>query len=183
MTLASDGLRLFFVTEHYPAIIWDLAGNERQRFFGHQDKATISVFSSDGRSVFSAGTEKTIYKWDAQTGRMLQTFAGHRGRVIGLCVTPNDRLLISADSEELKMWGIDNGELIASWTMVSDTDHAIYTPDNLFSVSDPESIQMYERMINRELEPMSDAARLRRATYRFVDHQEIAERIRSLLVK
>jgi hypothetical protein len=57
------------------------ACDERRTLLGHQDDVYGVCFSPDGRRILSASADHTARLWDADTGRLLQIFAGHTKRV------------------------------------------------------------------------------------------------------
>jgi WD40 repeat protein len=165
------------VSYEFPIIMWNISGSVVQLLYGHDGDAYVSTFSRDGRYLFSGGADMTICKWDVASGSLLGRFIGHGSRLESLCVTPDDRILISADSENVRFWRADTCELVATWVMISDKDYAIYTPDQLFYVSDPNLITMYQKLMNEEAVAMTSPGEVRHAQYRFIDPNEVAQRI------
>jgi RNA polymerase sigma factor (sigma-70 family) len=67
-------------------------------------------FAPDGRAVASAGADGVIRLWEADTGRVLQTLAGHRGPVHALAFAPDGKTLASAGEDgTVRLWGLAPG--------------------------------------------------------------------------
>lgn len=71
--------------------------------------------TSDDRLVITASPDKTIKKWDLQTGECLNTIPtdpeqGHRSGIRAIAVTADNRYVISAsDDQLLGFWKLDDG--------------------------------------------------------------------------
>jgi WD40 repeat protein len=63
--------------------------------FRHAEGVTCSVFSPDGKTVFSASYDGTVRQWDVATGKELRRFVGHRGWVRQLALSADGTLLAS----------------------------------------------------------------------------------------
>ncbi len=75
----------------------------------------------DNKTVFSAGDDNLIRVWDARTGKLLNTLAGHEDMVVSLAiadkvkivdgeaVAETDKLLISGGRDRtMRVWDLDN---------------------------------------------------------------------------
>src|SRR5207302_7539046 len=62
---------------------------------GKQAVGAIS-FSPDGKTIASAGTDKEIRLWDADTDKDIRTLSGHKNPVATLAFSPDGKQLASA---------------------------------------------------------------------------------------
>jgi WD40 repeat protein len=70
----------------------------------------------DCRGV-SASDDQTLKVWDLESGKKLQTLAGHRDGVNGVAVTPDGKRAVSASRDQtLKVWDLETGKVVAAFT-------------------------------------------------------------------
>jgi WD40 repeat protein len=66
-----------------------------ERLVGHTDQPWKAAFLPDGKRVLSAGFDKVLRLWDAETGRELRRFEGHTEAIAALALSPDGRLALS----------------------------------------------------------------------------------------
>lgn len=69
-------------------------------------------YSPDGSTMAVALFDSTAGIWDAETGKVISTFADHEGWVRTAIFTPDgDQLVTIADDDTLRVWSVSDGEL------------------------------------------------------------------------
>lgn len=74
------------------------------------EPVTALAISPDGRTVFSASRALLLRAWSAETGKVVQTYVGHKAPVAGIAVDPTGSLLatVSAD-HSTRVWDVAGG--------------------------------------------------------------------------
>ncbi len=74
----------------------------------HQDIVPTSVvFSPDGEWLILGSKDRTVKLWSTATGKLVHTYTGHQGPVIGLKVSPDGKWIASIGWERtMKLWSL-----------------------------------------------------------------------------
>jgi WD40 repeat protein len=72
---------------------------------GHDDIVHAVQWLPDSKTVISAGADRTIRIWNAQSGKSLANLKGHSGPVMCLAVSPDGKLLCSGSLDQtIRVW-------------------------------------------------------------------------------
>jgi WD40 repeat protein len=132
--VSSDGKRLAIAEVGGTVIVWDVAkGKPLHDFPGHRGDGAITVaFSADGKSVYTAATERgfatvgggwwhewSLRRWDAATGKELHVRREEVKQQPGFLLLSTDgRRLAVADIEgRLEVWDTERAERLSTGTL------------------------------------------------------------------
>ena len=101
VTFSPDG-RLLAVAPSIGVYLYAAADLREVRFLPTDSPVLSVAFSPDGRLLASGSEDRTIRLWDAASGALLRTLAGHTDWVLSVAFSPDGRLLASASDEDRK---------------------------------------------------------------------------------
>ena len=114
-------------------------GSQKAVFSGHTDEVNSLVFSSDGTSLVSGSSDKTVKFWDVQTGGVVKTFAGHTNKVWSVSISADcTRIASGSGDHTICLWDILTGECHCVIKQQDDIYHVCFSPTNhqyLLSIS------------------------------------------------
>ncbi|TWH43510.1 AAA-like domain-containing protein [Dulcicalothrix desertica] len=88
---------------------------ERNQLQGHTGEVYSVAISADGKTLASAGADKTIKLWNISTGKIISTLSGHTAIVNSVAISADGKTLASAGADKtIKLWNISTGKLIST---------------------------------------------------------------------
>lgn len=112
LAFSPHGGRLACADERGRLRVWDLTTNLPTDFVGHERQARGLVFSSDGRTLFSAGEDRRILAWSVEPRSAAPRLVAElEAEVWGLHSAPVAPLIAAAcDDRTLRVWDWNTGE-------------------------------------------------------------------------
>lgn len=78
---------------------------------GHQGEIKDLVLLNDGKTLITAGTDRSLRLWDLSRGQLIRTLGQHNNVVKALAVTTDQTMLISAgDDRTIRFWALPSGQ-------------------------------------------------------------------------
>jgi WD40 repeat protein len=75
------------------------------------------AISQDGKFFATGHEDNNVRLWDALTGQLLHTYAGHQYSVYAVAIAPNGKWLVSVSYDNtLKRWDIETGKCLQTYS-------------------------------------------------------------------
>lgn len=136
---SSDARRLVTISitsELAEPMLWDL---ERYRLVGPVEGHAGRVFTArfvfvGGRSeILTTGSDGTARRWDAETGRLHQSFRGGSHVLVDVALSPDGSVVVAGGSDGfLRFWDTSDGRLL--WNLQAHRSYVVgvhYDGDDL----------------------------------------------------
>jgi WD40 repeat protein len=94
------------------------------------------AFSPDGARVLSGSGDHTIKLWDAATGALVRSFAGHSSWVSSVAFSPDGARVLSGSADgTVGIWNLATGQRLVSLIATPDGEWLAITPEGFFAAS------------------------------------------------
>jgi WD40 repeat protein len=91
-------------------LLWDPTTGAVRILVGHGAQVAHSLFSRDGRMLFSPSWDGTTRIWDLENGTN-RVLRASDGRVSMAALAPDGRTLATAHDHAIHLWGLGNGSV------------------------------------------------------------------------
>ena len=125
----SEGVRLLSASEDKTVKLWEVSPSgppegdhqkgpalptvstkEIRTLKGHSGIVQMAVFSPDGKTAASVGSDKTLRFWNLDDGKQIRSIEAHAGSVYCLAYSPDGGLVATAGySALIKLWNTGTG--------------------------------------------------------------------------
>jgi len=149
LDVSPNGQRLLTASQDSTVILWDLEAQAIIRSFDDlSTRRMLSVkFHPDGQSAF-ASSNVDLFRFDLQTGAIVQEYPGHTDSIVGLDVTRDGQTLAASDvNRQIILWDVEQGtreqlllgQNAAVWSVAFDS-----TGERLLSGADDGSLNLWD---------------------------------------
>ncbi len=97
---------------------WYLNGDSITNYVGHSRQINVVEIEPNGSWFVSGSNDKTLRRWDSDTGKCLNIYTGHENSIDKVSISFDGYYLISCGDDEMKIWEVDTGKCIRT---ISDT--------------------------------------------------------------
>ncbi len=98
--------------------LWDTAKRKEARRFACPGGATDLTFSRDGKTLASAGLDRSVRLWEVATGKAMHSWPGHQHHLGSLAYLPDGRTLVShASDHTVRLWDAGTGKELRRFTL------------------------------------------------------------------
>jgi RNA polymerase sigma factor (sigma-70 family) len=128
----------------------DLATRKETRQFLAQEGGIYNLaLARDGKTLVTAGRDRSFRLWDLATGRQLHNFGGkQKSYVLGLALSPDDKLLASLHQDLMvRIWEKANGQLLSELAEPDLNGSIVFSPDGKLLVSTSMGVLGAEPMV------------------------------------
>ncbi len=117
ITVSPDGNTLISQVHNYETKVWNLRTYQEIPTFNMPRRQVIDsvAINYDGKLIVSGSRDSSVKVWDLIANQIISSFdikyAGVRyPEIIPTTMTPNAKILVCADNEDIKVWNIENGQ-------------------------------------------------------------------------
>lgn len=129
----------------------------------HNGAVSQILFSKDSRTVITGSYDGVVKSWEVETGKLLQTFKGHKDRITSLGVSPEGKTLATGSRDKrFKLWDLETGKLLLTSANNKNWVHLLsFSPDGkkILSLTDNQ-VFIWETSTGQLLEQMKSPGEL-----------------------
>jgi len=97
---------------------------------GHTSWVATLALTSDGSRLVSGGADATLRVWCPTSRAELVQYTGHRGKILGACITSDDRLAVSTSTDKMvHVWELATGRGVRTWNGKTNVNGVAVAPD------------------------------------------------------
>jgi WD40 repeat protein len=101
VAFSPDGRRLAVGDGKGPVTVWEVASGQESLTL-HEDKGLMAfAWSPNGRRLAAGYLDGAIKVWELAPGRKAMLLQGHKGPVMAVAFSPDERRLVSASTQEI----------------------------------------------------------------------------------
>ncbi|MSU78132.1 MAG: WD40 repeat domain-containing protein [Gemmataceae bacterium] len=92
-------------------VLWDLTDNKIMRKLDTGCAVLAIDFAADGKTLFSAGDDHLIRRWDVAAGKLIDTLRGHENTIVSLVVA-GDSVITGSLDQSIRIWDAKTGNVV-----------------------------------------------------------------------
>jgi WD40 repeat protein len=150
LALSPDGKSVAAGVETHAAE-WDLATYEMRHKYAHAPADGGRVFSvaylTNTNEILCGGRDGLIYRWNRDTGELAFQWTPHQGPIYQLCVSPDEKRVLSFGSGQVVESDIRTGEPRLPWDRHGGSVEAVVflpSTDTIVSASSDETLRVWD---------------------------------------
>lgn len=115
----------------------------------HGNQIWFAIYSPDGKTLATGGSDKTVKLWNAETLELLQTLSGHGSFTTHAAFSPDGKNVATVSwrsNGNLKLWDVQTGKLLATSDVHKETCRQVaFSPDGQFiaTVSEDHFVRVF----------------------------------------